>query len=61
MKPHAPQTIAGKATVTADQLRHDDLLHQVRRRFQRTLVFAFFITAISNLAVLLVPIYSMEL
>ena len=63
MKPHAPRTIAGTATVTptADRQRDADLLHDVHRRFLRTLVFASFVTLVSNLAVLLVPLYSMEL
>jgi ATP-binding cassette subfamily C protein len=64
MTPHAPKTIAGTATLvapTADKQRNADLLHDVHRRFLRTLVFASFVTLVSNLAVLLVPLYSMEL
>ena len=63
MKPHAPRTIAGTATVApaADRRRNADLLHDVHRRFVRTLLFASFITLICNLAVLMVPLYSMEL
>lgn len=63
MTPHAPKTITGKATTTAasEPQSHASLLHEVRRRVVRTLVFASFLTAISNLAVLLVPLYSMEL
>jgi ATP-binding cassette subfamily C protein len=37
-----------------------DLVQRTRRRFLRTLAFAFALTAVCNLVVLLVPLYSME-
>lgn len=63
MKPHAPPTIAGTATVTqaAETRRRADLLRDAHARFVRTLSFAFLLTVVCNLAVLLVPLYSMEL
>ncbi len=44
-----------------DKQRHADLLNDTYRRFARVLLFAFVLTAVCNLGLLLVPIYSMQL
>lgn len=43
-----------------DQQRHADLLTDTSRAFTRLMIFAFILTAVCNLGVLLVPIYSMQ-
>jgi ATP-binding cassette subfamily C protein len=52
----ASATVAGGAKIAGAEL-----LRRTRRQFIRTLLFAFVLTAVGNLAALLVPIYSMEL
>lgn len=63
MTPHAPLTISGSATSPrmAGRQDHANLLHETRRQFVRALAFAFLLTAVCNIAVLLVPLYSMRL
>lgn len=43
-----------------DKQRHDGLLNDTYRRLARMLLFAALVTAVCNLGVLLVPIYSMQ-
>lgn len=51
----------GYSAAAYGKQNHAVLLHDTRRRFARMLLFAFLVTAICNIAVLVVPIYSMKI